>query len=296
MTQKGNLIFSNRLFPEDSYDKKEKEKKSFETIFNEALYDKLDTNSLRLKCVSLNKYKDEIKNIMKTQFTKESNEINKLSQKDFIEKFNIIRNIINTNDIEDFDDYITDEDCLLYNIKKDDSSSISEIKYYWRIALVNCLYFTINEKDKIILNYLKDIIYIPDEEKYPNFKLEFIFDKNDYFKHDKITKEYFYKDGDNEEIENTFSTDIIWESDEKNPSKKITIKHRKKGRKKEKETIVKDVKSFFDIFNKETRNKKQECNEANFFKDDFFPNNLEYFLGIMKIDEDYEEEEEIEDE
>jgi len=296
MTQKGNLIFSNRLFPEDSYDKKEKEKKSFETIFNEALYDKLDTNSLRLKCVSLNKYKDEIKNIMKTQFTKESNEINKLSQKDFIEKFNIIRNIINTNDIEDFDDYITDEDCLLYNIKKDDSSTISEIKYYWRIALVNCLYFTINEKDKIILNYLKDIIYIPDEEKYPNFKLEFIFDKNDYFKHDKITKEYFYKDGDNEEIENTFSTDIIWESDEKNPSKKITIKHRKKGRKKEKETIVKDVKSFFDIFNKETRNKKQECNEANFFKDDFFPNNLEYFLGIMKIDEDYEEEEEIEDE
>ena len=234
MTQKGNLIFSNRLFPEDSYDKKEKEKKSFETIFNEALYDKLDTNSLRLKCVSLNKYKDEIKNIMKTQFTKESNEINKLSQKDFIEKFNIIRNIINTNDIEDFDDYITDEDCLLYNIKKDDSSTISEIKYYWRIALVNCLYFTINEKDKIILNYLKDIIYIPDEEKYPNFKLEFIFDKNDYFKHDKITKEYFYKDGDNEEIENTFSTDIIWESDEKNPSKKITIKHRKKGRKKRK--------------------------------------------------------------
>lgn len=66
------------------------------------------------------------------------------------------------------------------DVKK--TNSISEIKYYWRIALVNCLYFRINEKDKIILNYLKDIKYIPDEQNYPNFKLEFIFDKNEYFK------------------------------------------------------------------------------------------------------------------
>jgi len=42
MNKKGNLIFSNPLFPEDSniYDKKN-EKKTFETIFYKVLYDKL---------------------------------------------------------------------------------------------------------------------------------------------------------------------------------------------------------------------------------------------------------------
>ena len=118
MNGKGNLIFSNPLFPEDSnISDKKNEKKSFEEIFNQALYDKLDTNSLRFKYISINKYKNEIKNIMKNQYTKESNDISKLNQKDFIEKFNKIRNIINTNCDEDFNDYITDEDYLLYNIK-----------------------------------------------------------------------------------------------------------------------------------------------------------------------------------
>ena len=140
---------------------------------------------------------------MKSEYTKEYYKISNLIQKDFIIKFNEIRNIINTNNSNDIDKYITDEDYILYNIQKKDvkkTNSISEIKYYWRIALVNCLYFRINEKDKIILNYLKHIKYIPDEQNYPNFKLEFIFDKNEYFKQDKLTKEYIYKDGDNEEI------------------------------------------------------------------------------------------------
>ena len=298
MNGKGNLIFSNPLFPEDSnISDKKNEKKTFEEIFNQALYDKLDTNSLRFKCINVNKYKDDIKNIMKTEYTKEYNKISNLNQKDFIIKFNEIRNIINTKDSDDIDKYITDEDYLLYNIKKEEgkkTDSISEIKYYWRIALVNCLYFTINEKDKIILNYLKDIKFIPDEQNYPNFKLEFIFDKNEYLKQDILTKEYIYKDGDNEEIENTYSTDIEWENDDKNPTKVKKIKHKKKGKKKEIQTITKVVKSFFDIFNKEIRNVKQECKEANFFKDDFFPNNMEYFLGIMKIEEDFEESEDDE--
>ena len=140
---------------------------------------------------------------MKSEYTKEYYKISNLIQKDFIIKFNEIRNIINTNNSNDIDKYITDEDCILNNIQKKDvkkTNSILEIKYYWRIALVNCLYFRINEKDKIILNYLKHIKYIPDEQNYPNFKLEFIFDKNEYFKQDKLTKEYIYKDGDNEEI------------------------------------------------------------------------------------------------
>lgn len=97
---------------------KKMKKKLFETIFYKALYDKLDTNSLRFKCISINKYKEDIKNIMKSEYTKEYNKISNLIQKDFIIKFNEIRNIINTNNSNDIDKYITDEDCILYNIQK----------------------------------------------------------------------------------------------------------------------------------------------------------------------------------
>jgi len=99
---------------------------------------------------------------MKSEYTKEYYKISNLIQKDFIIKFNEIRNIINTNNSNDIDKYITDEDCILNNIQKKDvkkTNSILEIKYYWRIALVNCLYFRINEKDKIILNYKTYKIY-----------------------------------------------------------------------------------------------------------------------------------------
>ena len=51
---------------------------------------------------------------MKSEYTKEYNKISNLNQKDFILKFNEIRNIINTNNSNDIDKYITDEDSKVF--------------------------------------------------------------------------------------------------------------------------------------------------------------------------------------
>ena len=51
---------------------------------------------------------------MKSEYTKEYNKISNLIQKVFIIKFNEIRNIINTNNSNDIDKYITDEDSKVF--------------------------------------------------------------------------------------------------------------------------------------------------------------------------------------
>ena len=85
-------------------------------------------------------------------------------------------------------------------------------------------------------------------------------------------------------MENSFSSEIDWKEDKLNPMKKIVKKKIKKGGKiKEIKTITKEVPSFFDIFMKEKSNVNKDFIEANFFKNDFLPNVLEYFLDIMEI-------------
>ena len=77
------------------------------------------------------------------------------------------------------------------------------------------------------------------------------------------------------------SSQIKWKSDEKNPTIKIIIKRKKKS----KEIITKEVDSFFNIFKTEDKEEKldKELVEANFFRNDFLENMLEYYLNIMEI-------------
>ena len=63
-----------------------------------------------------------------------------------------------------------------------------------------------------------------------------------------------------------------------------------------------DVESFFKVFRvlnckdaEDDYDVSEEEREAEFWKDDFFPNALGYYLDIIPIEEDYDDEEEEED-
>lgn len=258
----------------------------------------IKTPSLKIKAVYLHYLLKKAKEDFKSSYKSEANLIKEKKQNNIIEVFNKIRYTIKTYNEDDViidlteDDYgkykilseNPDEESQLGGTKVKKSPKFGPIKDFWKIALINAEFFKINENDKKILSYLSDIAFVPIEGEFPNFKLVFYFDKNDFFHNDIITKEYDYKDEDDEELENSFSSEIDWKEDKLNPMKKIVKKKIKKGGKiKEIKTITKEVPSFFDIFMKEKSNLNKDFIEANFFKNDFLPNVLEYYLDIMEI-------------
>ena len=252
-------------------------------------------------------------------------------QKDLIRKYNIkysnIYNEINdivfgkNNNLE-----ITEEEKKKYNIDSSDSNT-NDIKSYWKTVLENANYFMFDDEDKKVLNYLNNIIY---EETENGFKVSFIFDENEYFEPNILSKEYIY-DNKNE-ISSIKATEINWKKEEFKNKKYIKqVKNKKDKKDKDKDKDKKDNKNknndmnvnlgLFSIFksidniNKKEKEeeKKGEINEElenelviideeiDFFKNDLFKNQLEYYLNIMEIqeegydDEEYGEEEDYED-
>ena len=252
-------------------------------------------------------------------------------QKDLIRKYNIkysnIYNEINdivfgkNNNLE-----ITEEEKKKYNIDSSDSNT-NDIKSYWKTVLENANYFMFDDEDKKILNYLNNIIY---EETENGFKVSFIFDENEYFEPNILSKEYIY-DNKNE-ISSIKATEINWKKEEFKNKKYIKqVKNKKDKKDKDKDKDKKNNKNknndmnvnlgLFSIFksidniNKKEKEeeKKGEINEElenelviideeiDFFKNDLFKNQLEYYLNIMEIqeegydDEEYGEEEDYED-
>ena len=265
--------------------------------FNESIY-KLNTPSLKAKALYINNLTEQLKTIFKSKYKLEANKINEKNQNNFILIYNQIRQIIKTYKEDEVKVKLTDDDYGKYKILSENPDEESElggskvkespifgpIKFFWKISLINSEFFKINENDEKILNSLIDIIFIPIKGKFPNFKLEFHFERNEFFYNNIISKEYDYKDFDDEELENCFSSEIDWKDESLNPTIKISKKKvKRKGKVKENKIIKKDVPSFFNIFQKEKNNLNKDLIEANFFKKDFLPNVLEYFLDIMEI-------------
>ena len=252
-------------------------------------------------------------------------------QKDLIRKYNIkYSNIYNEiNDIvfgKHNNLQITEEEKKKYNIDSSDSNT-NDIKSYWKTVLENANYFMFDDEDKKVLNYLNNIIY---EETENGFKVSFIFDENEYFEPNILSKKYIY-DNKNE-ISSIKATEINWKKEEFKNKKYIKqVKNKKDKKDKDKDKDKKDNKNknndmnvnlgLFSIFksidniNKKEKEeeKKGEINEElenelviideeiDFFKNDLFKNQLEYYLNIMEIqeegydDEEYGEEEDYED-
>ena len=176
---------------------------------------------------------------------------------------------------------IENENKEKYSLNEDDNSEFSPIKDFWYKSLMNAKFFDFSEKDKKVLENLRDMNFIP-LKPYPSFRVEFIFeDNNKYFieKENIISKAYIFEENDKDLIKKSEGCKIKWKSDELNPTLKTIIKKKKKG----KEYSSKNVESFFNIFGEKDSDINKDLVEAKFFRGDFFINMLEYYLNIMEI-------------
>ena len=181
---------------------------------------------------------------------------------------------------------------------KEKLESVGPIKNFWKIALINSQFFYISKRDVTILNYLEDVIFIPLE--YPNYRIEFHFKENEYTKQKILTKEYYYSNVKKEKLIRSVGCEIEWEEDDKNPTLKVSKKKLKeienmkkiknKKNKKEESKYV-NCHSFFNMFDIDKCTIEKDFIEANFICNDFLPNILEYYLNIIEIKYDNEEDE-----
>ena len=282
---------------ENSLEKKEEEKKDEkEDEENEddsqkkliKSINELPSESIKAKSIILYDINEDMKSQYLDKYKSERTAIELKEQNNFLNYLNKIRDIVNsTADKKDIIiSLISDQNKEKYSIKEKEEEEKSEfepIKNFWYVSLVNAKFFEFNENDKKILEHLIDMRYIP--LTFPSFKIEFIFDKNEFLEEDVICKTYHFHENDKDFIEKTEGCEIKWKDADKNPTMKTIIKHKKK----KKEYITKKVKSFFNIFDTKDNNLDKELVEANFFRNDFLENMLEYYLSIMEFK--YNEEE-----
>ena len=276
----------NKIPKEDEEEKERKQK------LKDA-FDKITDDNLKMKCLSLNKLNDEMRDKYSKDYKNQNLEIELGEQKVFLDYLNKIREVINTQ--KDISLFVDDKDEEKYTINSNDSKNFEKIKNFWKTAIVNAKFFDMNENDKNILEYLQDVCYIPLE--YPSFRVEFNFEQNDYMEETKLTKTFYFLDQDKDSLDKSEGTEIHWNGDDKNPTKKLTKKTKKKGKVKETVTVTKDIESFFNIFDTKDSDLDKELVEAHFFRNDLLENMLEYYLNIMEIhydEKDEDEEEEVE--
>ena len=171
---------------------------------------------------------------------------------------------------------ITSEECEKYGIADDGKNH--EIEDYWQKVIINSRYFTITDKDKTILKYIKNVKLVKFPENVNNFRVDFNFQENEFFTPELLSKTYEYdKDG---VLKKAIGTEIQWVSKEKNPTIEKIKKKIKKGKKFFYETKEEKIDSFFSFFS-QVDDMTFLTDEVTFFKEDLFVNQLEYFLDIV---------------
>jgi len=276
-------------FEKPTEEEKKEEKDQLKLI--EAI-NKLPSNTIKSKSILLYDLNEDMKSQYLGKYKEERNKIENQETKNFLDYLDKIRDIINTK--IDISSSIDNNDEATYGLKKDDNKEFTPIKNFWRTALINATFFEVNDKDKNVLEALTDICFIP--LNYPSFKIEFRFSPNDYMKETTLIKTYNFVENEKDVIKSVEGCQINWLDEEKDPTKKITKKRRKKGKVKETTTFTKKVDSFFNIFDTKNPNLNKELVEAQFFRNDFLQNMLEYYLNIMEIHYDNDDEEGEEDE
>ena len=175
---------------------------------------------------------------------------------------------------------------------------------FWIKALLNHpLGQMISEKDRPILGYLHNIeLELHPEDE--GFDLIFTFQENSYFNGTTLKKQLFMKSKGM--LEKSIGTKIEWK-DGCDPTRKKT----KKKRKGKKVTVEVEAESFFNIFKdldpekESSKNKptpkddedeleeedeimqklQDELDVADQIKDDLVPLALEYYLGVIEIED-----------
>lgn len=117
---------------------------------------------------------------------------------------------------------MTEEEKVKYGITDNDATEEAGIPNYWLNSIKNSKYFALNEKDELVLAHLKDVKLNLVAEKL-DYSIDFIFDKNEFFEHEKLYLHFAYDNKKFEPIKQT-GTNIVWSSNDKNPSLKIKTK------------------------------------------------------------------------
>ena len=282
--------------PATSENKEEKELSPEEEDKKE-LYDAIkdlkpeDANdNIKAKLVSMADVHLEYKKIENDQYGKEYDALQDRYDKQYQQIYDKIDEIVKSKEnIE-----ITPEDKEKYGIS--DEGENHEIEDYWQKVIINSRYFTITEKDKAILKYIKKVNMVKFPENVNNFRVDFIFQQNEFFTPEVLSKTYEYdKDG---VLKKAIGTDITWSSKEKNPTIEKVRKKYKKGKRFFNEEKEEKVDSFFSFFS-QVEDMTFLSDEVTFFKEDIFVNQLEYYLDIVSKtknggldDEDLDDEEE----
>ena len=171
---------------------------------------------------------------------------------------------------------LTPEEMDLYGIK--DEGEPKEIEDYWEKVILNSRYFTITDKDKIILKYLNNVRKVKFPEKINDFRIDFYFKENEFFSNEILSKKYIY--GKDALLTKAEGTKINWKSPDKNTTVEKVKKKIKKGKRFINEMKETKVDSFFCFFG-QVDDMQFIQDEATFFKEDLFNNQLEYYMDIV---------------
>ena len=171
---------------------------------------------------------------------------------------------------------LTPEEMETYGIKEE--CETKEIEDYWEKVIINSRYFTITDKDKIILKYLTKVKIEKFPENLNDFRVDFYFKENEFFNNEILSKKYIY--GKDSLIKKAEGTNIDWKSPDKNTTIEKVKKRIKKGKKYINEIKEAKVDSFFSFF-AQVDDMSFITDEVTFFKEDLFTNQLEYYMDIV---------------
>ena len=282
---------------DEKEEKKEEKELSPEEEDKKELYDAIkdlkpeDANdNIKSKILALADIHLEYKKVEENKYGPEYDALQDKYDKQYQQIYDKIEEIVKSKEkIE-----ITPEECEKYGITDDGENH--EIEDYWQKVIINSRYFTITDKDKTILKYIKRVNMVKFPDSVNNFRVDFIFQQNEFFTPEILSKTYEYdKDA---VLKRAIGTDIQWVSKDKNPTIEKVKKKIKKGKKIFYETKEEKIDSFFSFFS-QVDDMTFLTDEVTFFKQDLFINQLEYYLDIVSKtknggleDEDLDDEDE----
>lgn len=225
---------------EDKNDSKIKKEEEEQKRLIEAI-NKLPSNSIKSKAILLYDLNEDMKSKYFDNYKDEKVKIELKENKNFLDNLNKIRDLVNTS--ININSSLDSNDEQKYNLKIEDDKDYTPIKNFWSTALINATFFEINDKDKKVLEYFKDICFIPLD--YPSFKIEFRFEPNEYMKETTLIKTFYFVENEKDVLKSVEGCEINWFDDEKNPTIKLTTKKKKSG--KVRETITFFVLKLFKL-------------------------------------------------
>lgn len=214
----------------------------------------------------------EYKKVENNQYGQEYDTLQDKYDKQYLQIYDKIDEIVKSKEkIE-----INPEEAEKYGIT--DEGENHEIEDYWQKVIINSRYFTMTDKDKTIIKYIKKVNFVKYPDNVNNFRIDFIFEENEFFTPEVLSKSYEYdKDG---VLKKSFGTEIKWKSKDKNPTIEKVKKKIKKGKKVYYENKEEKVDSFFSFFS-QVDDMTFLSDEVTFFREDLFVNQLEYYLDIV---------------